>query len=77
MFQSQGNLEIYHSTFSLNKRALNAVGVDSMDRPQAIKTVAWIIIIGDSLHNFIDGWANYNNKLFSYAGNECVKLFLI
>ncbi len=25
------------------------------DRDKSIKTVAWIVIIGDGLHNFIDG----------------------
>ncbi|XP_021962338.1 zinc transporter ZIP6 [Folsomia candida] len=51
---SHANLPVYHSTFSLNRTAIEAVGGD-LKRPQTIKTVAWLIIIGDSLHNFIDG----------------------
>jgi zinc transporter ZupT len=55
--QNIPNLPVYRSTLSLNKviDKINAKNEDETEKRKEIKTVAWIIIIGDSLHNFIDG----------------------
>lgn len=34
---------------------LQSTETQDSTEPNQIKTVAWIVIIGDSLHNFIDG----------------------
>ncbi|CAG7825682.1 unnamed protein product [Allacma fusca] len=54
---NQGQIPIYHSTFSLNKLAVEALRSSERVNGEAngIKTVAWVIIFGDGLHNFIDG----------------------
>jgi len=52
--QSHRELSIHHSTFSLNRSAVNALSDKDTDA-DTIKTVAWLVIIGDSIHNFIDG----------------------
>jgi len=58
-----GGMPVYHSTFSLNRVVLDAVtknkSIDDLNLTPAknIKTVAWIIIIGDGFHNFVDGIA--------------------
>lgn len=48
------HLPVFRSTLSLSKTVTEIINGDA-DEETHIKTVAWIIIIGDSLHNFIDG----------------------
>ncbi|CAL8084166.1 unnamed protein product [Orchesella dallaii] len=51
--KSREALPIYRSTLSLSRAMTDLQSEDA--QPNQIKTVAWIVIIGDSLHNFIDG----------------------
>jgi len=50
-----GKLPIYLSTFSLNQSSSIAANDSKEKEDGTIKTVAWLIIIGDSIHNFVDG----------------------
>ena len=56
--QSFGMPPIYHSTFSLNKNIVEQYRTED-GKPKAakkaIKTVAWVVIFGDGIHNFVDG----------------------
>ncbi|ODN00583.1 Zinc transporter ZIP8 [Orchesella cincta] len=51
--KSREQLGVYRSTLSLSRAMTDLQSEDA--QPNQIKTVAWIVIIGDSLHNFIDG----------------------